>query len=1167
MPDVESNIRINITAAQNQSAINIKKVDSALQQLKQTADELQGSGLTSVTNELAKLVSVLNQIDVSKANAVSVLANGLKSLSSIGSVNVEVQGVQQATQEAEQGTGVMNRFAGAVQGVKTVLTTLAKPITDSDIWKKAIDQTDVQKTKDLIGGVAHGIGQIVGVSKDIPSEKFHSMAEGVEQVGQKTSEIQGTTTALGELATKADTVSAAFEHTDMVSFANSISETDLLAKKLELATAKLNNLQIAGKEGSKEWVTAVENVQKYSNAVQNANQEGIGDGIKEDVSEVGDNLEETTSRFEDFTDKIREASSSGTEQFFGQLASKIGGLATPLGVLSALTAAVKLAVTYFKMLGKVAVSGITAAAKAVSALTKGFIKLNAILVKIVAAAGKAFGSLMLTPIQMLGKALGNVVNRLKSVFGGLVRIASYRLFRSVIKMITAGLKEGIDNLYQWSKLLDQSFSKTMDLFATDKQYLNNSIAAMLEPMLEKLIPMLDQAVDKLVDLMNKFNQFVSALTGKSTWTKALKVPKEYAEAADKADKKTKELQRTLLGFDEINRLNGDHSSKKDDDDKVDYSKMFEELPIESEFKNLAKTIKDLIEAGQWFSAGAVLGNKITELFENWDAEKTGKILAKKINDAVDFARGFLKSTGWRKLGSKIANLINGLLHNLNARNIGRAISDVLNSAFYAALGLLETLDGAALGATLASIINGFFSGMDWGAIADTINAGLFTALNGGISFFKTLDSGNIYDSLLDLITGVEWGDIGLKFAELFNTALTVIDPSKLSEIFLKIVGGLSEFLINSVGNMDIVSFVTKFTDLLRNLFTDTKTIQNFAKAIEILVTTALQAVGTFIETYPTSELFNAITTFFDGIEWDKIGLGIGTALQNAINKIEPSTIAKTISTVINSAIKLLSSVSDSLSELTTITISTGVDKNGVEQTKEKLVTYWEKLGFDIGDAIANALNGIDWETAGETLNNLLIGLTTMIKTAFDRLATDKELQENVQTLIDSIDWNTLAKNLIDIIKDVHRTLHPALLELGKALWDAIWEGIREEVRDTWTIAKAAPSKASGKATAPKVDVPNVSPTEPGSNTFDLYPERNNMYGVPLEPTSTSNYAVTGGSSLSSEVATGVYEGVVRANGENGDTVQVSVDGDSLFDFFVKRHNGVVRQTGVSPLYR
>ena len=53
MPDVESNIRINITAAQNQSAINIKKVDSALQQLKQTADELQGSGLTSVTNELA----------------------------------------------------------------------------------------------------------------------------------------------------------------------------------------------------------------------------------------------------------------------------------------------------------------------------------------------------------------------------------------------------------------------------------------------------------------------------------------------------------------------------------------------------------------------------------------------------------------------------------------------------------------------------------------------------------------------------------------------------------------------------------------------------------------------------------------------------------------------------------------------------------------------------------------------------------------------------------------------------------------------------------------------------------------------------------------------------------------------------------------------------------
>ena len=1167
MPDVESNIKINITATQNQSANNIKKVDSALQQLKQTVDELQGSGLSSATNELAKLVSVLNRIDVSQANAVNVLANGLKSLATVGNVDVNVQGVPQATQEAEQGSQAMNRFAGAVQGVKTVLTTLAKPITTSDIWKKAIDQTDVQKTKDLVNGVVQGIGQIVGVTKEIPSEKFHSMATGMEQVGQKAADINKTTVAVGELSNETETVADRFAQTDVLSFANSISQTELLEKKLELATARLNGLQSAGKEGSKEWVSAVESVQRYSNALEKVKETSDQDTTKQKVQETGEEAQKATGFFEEFGKKIKEAASSQTAQQFDGLAAKIGGLATPLGAINAALSGIKLAFSYIKFLAQGAVIAVKGVAKAIATLTKLFVKFNIILGKIVVAAGKAFGSLMLAPIKMLGKAIGNVVGKLKEMLSGLIRIATYRLFRTTIKMITAGLKEGIDNLYQWSKALDQSFSKAMDLFATDKQYLNNSLAAMLEPIIEGLMPILDKAVDMLVDFFNAFNQFTSALTGKSTWTKAKKQPIEYAEAAEEATEKTKELQRTLLGFDEINRLNGDKSdsSKKDKSEK-DYASMFEELPLNSVFGDLGKQIKELIENGEWYAAGAVLGRKLNELLETWDAEKTGKIIATKINQAVDFARGFLTTADWRKLGNRVANLVNGLFRNIKFRNIGKVIANVLNAAFRSALGFLETVDGKAIGKGLSDIVNGFFEELDWKAIGDTIHTGLVTALDVGIAFFDNLDSTQIYDGILDALDRINWEQLGNRVATLFNSALSVIDPAKIGQIFLNVISGVSDFIINSVGNMDIAGLVTKFTDLLRTLFSDKETIQKIATAVETMLTKAIEAVSTFFKTYPTTELFTAITTFFDGIGWDDIGSGIGTALQNAIDGIDPNTIAGAISTAINSAIKLLGSVTDKLSEMTTITLDTEVDENGIETTKTKLVTYWEKLGYDIGDALTKALNNIEWSKAGETLNNLLVGITSMIKAAFDRLAEDKELQNNIDNLLDSIDWDTIATNIAIIIADEQTAIAKAFKKLGNAMGKVLLDAIL----DSFSLMPDWLQDWLNRLSEHPVTFDSTT----GYSSFYAsggYPTEGQAFvareaGPELVGTIGGKTAVANNDDIVASVSAGVYEAVSAAQGSGTSNISVSVDGDNLFNFFVAKHNGTVKQTGVSPLY-
>jgi hypothetical protein len=99
------------------------------------------------------------------------------------------------------------------------------------------------------------------------------------------------------------------------------------------------------------------------------------------------------------------------------------------------------------------------------------------------------------------------------------------------------------------------------MIATSSNYLKNSIGAMFSPILDAIAPVLDAIVDKAVTVINVVNQLIATLTGATSWRRAEKVATSYSGAADGigksasgANDKVKELKRTLLGFDEINRL-------------------------------------------------------------------------------------------------------------------------------------------------------------------------------------------------------------------------------------------------------------------------------------------------------------------------------------------------------------------------------------------------------------------------------------------------------------------------------------------------------------------------------------------------------------------------------------------------------------------------------------
>ena len=200
-------------------------------------------------------------------------------------------------------------------------------------------------------------------------------------------------------------------------------------------------------------------------------------------------------------------------------------------------------------------------------------------------------------VKAVGNSAKQSTSKLGQFFAAMKRIAMYRAMRAAIKAITNAFREGISNLYQFSVLIDGTFKKSMDTLATSALYLKNSLGALVAPIVNALAPVIDMLVDKFVDLLNVFNQFIARITGASTWTKALKYPKQYAENMERAGGAAKELKATLLGFDEINRLDdlrargGGGGSPA-----LDYSEMFEEVELTK--KTWSEMFEDLLESGK-----------------------------------------------------------------------------------------------------------------------------------------------------------------------------------------------------------------------------------------------------------------------------------------------------------------------------------------------------------------------------------------------------------------------------------------------------------------------------------------------------------------------------------------------------------------------------------------
>lgn len=185
--------------------------------------------------------------------------------------------------------------------------------------------------------------------------------------------------------------------------------------------------------------------------------------------------------------------------------------------------------------------------------------------------------------------LNNLAKKLKGII-------IKRTLTAAVKKIAAGAKEGLQNVYEYSKMIGSSFAPSMDSAASAIAQMKNSLGAALAPALQAIIPLLQQLVNGFISVVNWVNQLFSLLNGQKTWTRALPQTTSAFEKQTKAAKKTGAAIKDLLAdWDELNIIQSQTSGSGGTTGKAaeDYLAMFEEVnKFDSKAQKIVGFIKD-----------------------------------------------------------------------------------------------------------------------------------------------------------------------------------------------------------------------------------------------------------------------------------------------------------------------------------------------------------------------------------------------------------------------------------------------------------------------------------------------------------------------------------------------------------------------------------------------
>jgi len=699
-------------------------------------------------------------------------------------------------------------------------------------------------------------------------------------------------------------------------------------------------------------------------------------------------------------------------------------------------------------------------------------------------AGIAF-TVVSSAISLVSNQIKKITEPFTSLLKSLYRIALYRAIRSAIKAISQALREGTQNLALYSKGLEgldaHNANEVLSRYASAFLYVKNAIATAVMPALRALVPLVEQAMFRLVDFINVIAQVGSAFFG-TDFTKAKYFWVDYADSLDDANGRAKALHHQLAQFDELNNLTAPSGGSGSDKVK-DALDMFEEAKIDSKIQGFVDKIKNAF-------------NTVKEMFAP----------VKKI---VDKAKE-LFSLSWEKVSP-------------NLKRIWDSIKKIWNQ-------------------TLKPFITGFIDGF--------------------VDGFLMTDA---FQNLPDVLGWIS--DKVADVAEAFAKWKTRIDP-ELMEKFGKALGVVSGWIVGlivdstTVGDKfkDLKDKVKKLKDYLTDLFRpELENLKNNLDALKGVVDLVIEKFWNFIN--PVSSLKGMVEQLKDAYKkfqdkCDDVNQKIAESdgwFKKLLDKVIE---VKDWFAQNNIFSKLQGNTSDSNDKLTTL-------KDTIQKVKDKAVEVkdWFTNTELFKKAIENANN---FKSVLETIKNILDGLKNFsANIGFNFNSTGDDGGTGAKDTVGS--GSTGGGNKTD-------TTTKGKTETGKTGGKDLTGG-RPSTGTGRTNATATGANKNATASGGNYggygSLEDYIKAQRGRATGGFVPRGDlfiaNEMGAEMIGNIGGNTAVANNNQITEAIATATYNAMARALSENGQNVNIVVegDGDKMFKVFQKKQTEYQRKTGLA----
>jgi len=372
------------------------------------------------------------------------------------------------------------------------------------------------------------------------------------------------------------------------------------------------------------------------------------------------------------------------------------------------------------------------------------------------------------------------------------------LLRMAMRAVIDGVKEGMQNLAQYSDEMNASMSGLQSSLL----YLKNGFATAFAPILSYIVPALNALIDAIAAALAWIAQLFAALSGKGTYVKAKKTQEDYAASLKKtggaAKAAGKEAERSTASFDKLNVISEQGSGSGGGGGATDPSDMFETVEVSSELVSILDVLKNKwSEVASLFSKGFSFGlgdttsriktitdglqsikRNMKEIFTDPGVQKAARNWAETVVYNLGVAAGSVASIGL----TIAANLIGGMAIYLEEAK--DRIKQYLISMFDISAGTSTIV--ANFMAAFANIFSALAGENGQQLTANLI--GLFTEAFMGVSELAAKWGRDILDALLTPITNNQE-----RFKSAFNGLLGIA---------AQVMGDLKKIMTDSFQKMN-----------------------------------------------------------------------------------------------------------------------------------------------------------------------------------------------------------------------------------------------------------------------------------------------------------------------------------------------------------------------------